>query len=434
MVFRCRLILRAADRDHPSNLQIAAEFGCNRHTVAVWRNRYLLDGLAGLQDPPRSGRPRRFSPSERLDVINLASSTTEQQDCPATRWALDDLAATLINRNAHDLAMSRSTIWRILDEADLKPHRSVYWLNSHDPDFDAKAQEICKLYIEAPMMYQQGRLVICCDEKTGMQALGRPHPTQPAVPGKPERREQDYIRYGTRALIASFIVPTGELIGDLGPTRTSVDFATHLSHVAGRFTQIKGFDWVLDNLNTHWSLEVCRVIAQLCDVPFEAAVLQTGKQRRAFLTDPTHKHVFHFTPIHGSWLNQVELWFSVFGRRFLKRGDFASMADFEARLLRYVEDYNRCMPIRTVGLTPGHRWCGGLRSVKPAVNNGKGAPGLVHGPNSLNASYIHPGRISGRPRKLAKDLRNRHLGSLAIRSLIIKIRTLLVKSRSGWKA
>ena len=341
LAFRCRLILRAAAEDHPCNLQIAAEFRCDRHTVAVWRNRYLMDGLAGLQDQPRSGRPRRFSPSVRLDVISLASSTTDQQDCPATRWALDDLAATLINRNAHELAMSRSTIWRILDEADLKPHRSVYWLNSHDPDFDAKAQEICKLYIEAPMMYQQGRLVICCDEKTGMQALGRPHPTQPAVPGKPERREQDYIRYGTRVLIASFIVPTGELIGDLGPTRTSVDFATHLSHVAGRFTQIKGFDWVLDNLNTHWSLEVCRVIAQLCDVSFEAAVLQTGKQRRAFLTDPTHKHVFHFTPIHGSWLNQVELWFSVFGRRFLKRGDFASMADFEARLLRYVEDHNR---------------------------------------------------------------------------------------------
>jgi DDE superfamily endonuclease len=275
-------------------------------------------------------------------VISLASSTTDQQECPATRWALDDLAAALINRTAHDLAMSRSTIWRILDEADLKPHRSVYWLNSHDPDFDAKAQEICRLYIEAPMMYQQGRLVICCDEKAGMQALGRPHPTQPAEPGKPERREQDYIRYGTRALIASFIVQTGELIGDLGPTRTSVDFATHLDHVAGRFPQIMGFDWVLDNLNTHWSLEVCRVIAQLCDVPFDAAVLQTGKQRRAFLTDPTHKHVFHFTPTHGSWLNQVELWFSVLGRRFLKRGDFGSMADFEARLVRYVDDYNRC--------------------------------------------------------------------------------------------
>ena len=112
--------------------------------------------------------------------------------------------------------MSRSTIWRILEEADLKPHRSVYWLNSHDPDFDAKAKEICKLYIDAPVMYEQGRLLICSDEKTGMQALGRPDPTKPAEPGKPARREQDYIRHGTRAFIASFIVPTGEVIGDLG--------------------------------------------------------------------------------------------------------------------------------------------------------------------------------------------------------------------------
>lgn len=274
-------------------------------------------------------------------MISLASSTTEQQNCPATRWALDDLAAALTNQAAHATAMSRSTIWRTLDEADLKPHRSVYWLNSHDPDFDAKAEAICKLYRGAPTMYQQGRLVICCDEKTGMQALGRPHPTQPAQPGKPARREQDYIRYGTRALIASLIVPTGEIIGDLGPTRTSVDFAAHLGHVAGRFPEVKGLDWVLDNLNTHWSLDVCRIIAQLSDVPFLPSLLQTGQQRRAFLTVPTHKHVFHFTPTHGSWLNQVELWFSVLARRFLKRGDFSSMADFEARLLAFIEDYDR---------------------------------------------------------------------------------------------
>ena len=128
-----------------------------------------------LASRTRRGREHRDDfPLGEARSDQLASSTTEQQGCPATRWSLDDLAATLINRTAHDLAMSRSTIWRILDEADLKPHRSVYWLNSHDPDFDAKAQEICKLYIEAPLMYQQGRLVICCDEKTGMQALGRP--------------------------------------------------------------------------------------------------------------------------------------------------------------------------------------------------------------------------------------------------------------------
>jgi hypothetical protein len=282
-----------------------------------------------------------FPPSERLDVISLACSATTEHNQTATRWALDDLAAAIVNQAHHAQAMSRSTIWRILDETDLKPHRSVYWLNSHDPDFDAKARAICQLYVKAPAMYQQGRLVICCDEKTGMQALGRPHPTQPAKPGKPERREQDYIRYGTRALITSFVVATGEVIGGLRPTRTSVDFAAHLEQVAGRFPEIQGCDWVVDNLNTHWSLEVCRVVAELCRVPFVESDLRTGLQRRAFLTEPTHNHVFHFTPIHGSWLNQVELWFSVLSRRFLKRGDFHSMEDFESRLLAFVADYNK---------------------------------------------------------------------------------------------
>jgi hypothetical protein len=282
-----------------------------------------------------------FPPSQRLDVISVASSTTTEHGQTQTRWALDDLAAAMVNRAHHDQAMSRSTIWRILDESDLKPHRSVYWLNSHDPDFDAKARDICQLYLKSPMLYDQGWLVICCDEKTGMQALGRPDPTQPAQPGKPEKRENDYIRHGTRALIASFVVATGEVIGDLGPTRTSVDFAAHLGHVAGQFPEIQGCDWVVDNLNTHWSLDVCRVMADLCCVPFVEAELRTGSQRRAFLTDPNHKHVFHFTPTHGSWLNQVELWFSVFARRFLKRGDFSSMEDFEERLLAFLGVYNQ---------------------------------------------------------------------------------------------
>ena len=148
-------------------------------------------------------------------MISFASSKTEDHGEVATRWALDDLAAALINQAHHAQAMSRSTIWRILDETDLKPHRSVYWLNSHDPDFDAKARAICKLYLDAPAMYEQGRLLICCDEKTGMQALGRKDPTKPAEPGKPARREQDYIRYGTRAL--DHLVRRGDWGGDQRP-------------------------------------------------------------------------------------------------------------------------------------------------------------------------------------------------------------------------
>ncbi len=178
--------------------------------------------------------------------------------------------------------MDRATVWRTLNEADLKPHRSVYWLNSHDPDFDAKAREICQLYVQAPQFYEQGRLVLCCDEKTGMQILERKHPTQLVEPGKPEKREQDYIRHGTRVLIATFAVPTGEVVYDLGQTRTSEDFAAHIAHVAKHFCEVNHFDWVVDNLNTHWSLDLCRVVAKLCAVRFDHKALETGRNAVRF--------------------------------------------------------------------------------------------------------------------------------------------------------
>ena len=172
--------------------------------------------------------------------------------------------------------MSRSSIWRILEEADLKPHRSVYWLNSHDPDFEAKAHDICQLYVNALRFYQQGRLVICADEKTGMQILQRAYPTQPVQPGKPEKREHEYIRHGVRALLASFVVPTGHLVWNLGQTRTSADWAAHLANVVHQLPAMQRYDWVVDNLNTHWSLEVCRLVAQWCEVPFIPQALRAA--------------------------------------------------------------------------------------------------------------------------------------------------------------
>ncbi len=123
-------------------------------------------------------------------------------------------------------------------------------------------------------------------------------------------------------------------------TRTSVDFAAHLAHVASQFPDQQRCHWVLDNLNTHWSLDVCELLAKLNGLPFPKKDLRTGKQRRAFLTDPDHQHVFNVTPKHGSWLNQVELWFGTLARRFLKRGDFASAQEFVARLTAYLDDHN----------------------------------------------------------------------------------------------
>jgi hypothetical protein len=135
-----------------------------------------------------------FPPSERVEVLSMATRKPATLPCPATRWSLDDLVAALPQQRLQPL--SRSSIWRILEEADLKPHRSVYWLNSHDPDFEAKADDICQLYVHALRFYQQGRIVICADEKTGMQILQRRYWTRPhhcghmwelAVPHLPSR-------------------------------------------------------------------------------------------------------------------------------------------------------------------------------------------------------------------------------------------------------
>ena len=336
---RARIVLRAADTDTPTNLHIGRDLGCCNHTVGTWRQRYLALGLSGLQDALRPGRPRMIDSSTRVQVISVASELPQDQDRPVTRWTLDEIVATLLDA-LHTDTISRSSIWRILQDVDLKPHKSEYWLNSHDEDFDAKAHTICQLYAKAIASYKQGRLVICCDEKTGMQVLERKAPTKPAQPGRRERREHEYIRHGTRVLINALAVATGHIAWTIGTTRKATDFVAHLKWAYQHLPRMERYDWVMDNLNTHWSLDVCRLVARWCKVPFEPEKLKTGVQRRAFLRDPRHRHVFHFTPKHGSWLNQAELFFSVLHRRFLARGSFTSAKDFERRLERFLKDYN----------------------------------------------------------------------------------------------
>jgi transposase len=336
---RARIVLRAADTDTPTNLHIGRALGCCNHTVGKWRRRYLALGLSGLQDTIRPGRPRTIASSTRVQVIAVASTLPQDQERAVTRWTLDEIVATLLDAR-HTDTISRSSIWRILNDLDLKPHKSAYWLNSHDEDFDAKAHMICQLYAQAIEAYQQGRLVICCDEKTGMQVLERKAPTKPAQPGRRERREHEYIRHGTRVLINSLAVATGHIAWTLGTTRKATDFVAHLQRAYQILPHMARYDWVMDNLNTHWSLDVCRLVARWCKVPFEPAKLKKGVQRRAFLSDPRHRHVFHFTPKHGSWLNQAELFFSVVHRRFLARGSFPSAKDFDRRLERFLKDYN----------------------------------------------------------------------------------------------
>jgi hypothetical protein len=269
----------------------------------------------------------------------VASALPQEQDRTVTRWTLEEIVATLLDA-LHTASISRSSLWRILQDVDLKPHKSAYWLNSHDEDFDAKAHTICQLYAKALDYSSQGRLVICCDEKTGRQVLERKAPTKPAQPGRRERREHEDIRHGTRVLINSLAVATGQIAWTIGRTRMATDFVAHLQQAYQRLPRMRRYDWVLDNFNTHWSLDVCCLVARWCQGPFAPHKLKKGPQRRAFLSDPSHRHVLHFTPKHGSWLNQAELFFGVLHRRFLARGSFPSAKDFARRLERFLQEYN----------------------------------------------------------------------------------------------
>jgi transposase len=270
----------------------------------------------------------------------LATEPPAKQEVPTSHWSLDGLAYQIL-KDAHYADMSRSTIQRILAEAELRPHKSRYWLTSHDPDFEAKVLDVCRLYLDAPILHQRGELVMCVDEKTGIQALERARPTTPAKPGQDERRDYEYIRHGTRCLTASREVTTGQLIGSVTEHRETWDFVRHIRTVAESFPDATRIHWVMDNLNTHWTFELCQYLGRLSNVWPERPALRTGAQRRAFLTDPTHKHVVHFTPKHGSWMNQIEIWFGVLSRQLLRRGEFRSITELTERIQEYITYYNR---------------------------------------------------------------------------------------------
>jgi hypothetical protein len=237
--------------------------------------------------------------------------------------------------------MSRSTIRRILTEADLQPHRSTYWLNSHGPEFPARAREIGQLYLDAPALWQLGELVLSTDEKTGILIRRRKHPTRPCRRGAPRRREHEYVRLGSTHLTASFCVPTGQVAYDLTRTHNGNDFAAHLRHAVQEMPPAERYHWVVDNNRTHSTPAVCAAVAALSGLGLDERRLRTGAERRAWLSEPGHRHVFHFTPVHGSWLNQVELFFGVLSRKLLRRDDFASAEAFAERLRQWLDYYNR---------------------------------------------------------------------------------------------
>ena len=191
--------------------------------------------------------------------------------------------------------------------------------------------------------------LVSTDEKTGIQATERKHETRPMIEGHVELREFEYIRHGTQALIASFSVATGKIIASsVGPTRREDDFARHIETVLAS-DEKAGWIFVVDQLNTHKSETLVRLVAQHCRLETElgvkgkSGILQSMPTRAAFLSDERHRIRFVYTPKHTSWLNQIEIWFSILVRKLLKRGNFASTEALKARIEAFILYFNRTM-------------------------------------------------------------------------------------------
>jgi transposase len=299
---RARIVLLAAEG--VPNAEIARRVGVSRPTVVSWRGRYEAGGLDALDDAPRSGRPRR------VDEVAVVVATLTR---PPDRLAVTHWSSRLL---ARELGISDATVARIWRGWDLQPWRSQTFKFSTDPQLEAKVRDVVGLYLHPP----ENAVVVCVDEKSQIQALDRTAPILPLRPGLPEYRTHDYIRHGTATLFAALEVATGKVTEACYHRHRHQEFLRFLNQVARAYPRVD-LHVVCDNYATHKHPTVTAWLA---------------KNPRITL---------HFTPTSGSWLNLVEVFFSIISRQAIHRGTFTSVKDLIAAIRHFINGWNEhCQP------------------------------------------------------------------------------------------
>ena len=300
LVRRAKIVLLS--HEGLNNTAIAKQLSITRATVGTWRERYRQQGLIGLYDELRPGKPRSIADEE---IAELLRRTLETKPVGGTHWSCRSLAT--------ETGISKSTVQRVWSAFGLQPHRQKHFKLSTDPFFVDKVHDIVGLYLNPP----DNAMVLCVDEKSQAQALERTQPLLPMGLGYVEGVTHDYTRHGTTTLFAALDVATGEVLLQCKPRHRHQEFLQFLRYVDKNVPKDLDIHLVVDNYGTH----------------------KHAKIKRWLATRPRY-HI-HYTPTYSSWMNQVEIWFNIITQKAIRRGSFTSVKNLIDRINVFTDNYNK---------------------------------------------------------------------------------------------